>query len=84
MSTPERKLDAGKPPVQFDERGVGNGMHDRIFRHRQPKGPATATDGLNITAPLLDSTNKFGDSGAGILAAGETRATSIPCPWVSG
>ena len=26
--------------------------------------------------------NNFGDYGAGILAAGEARATSIPCQWV--
>ena len=31
-------------------------MQDRLFRHRQPKGSATAMVGLNITAPLLDST----------------------------
>ena len=35
-------------------------MQERLLRHRQPKGPVTAMVGLNITAPLLDSTNYEG------------------------
>ncbi len=52
----ERKPDAGNPHVRFDERGVETEMHDRLLRHRQPKGPDTAMACLTITAPLLDST----------------------------
>ena len=38
-------------------------MHERLLRHRQPKGSATAMVVLHITALLLDSTNCKGSCG---------------------
>jgi hypothetical protein len=38
-----RELDALTAPVRFDKRGCGNGGTVRIPRHRQPKGPDSAS-----------------------------------------
>jgi hypothetical protein len=50
-----RKPDAGKLHVRFDERGVETEKHGELLRHRQPKGPvsATASPKLHRATPRL-------------------------------
>jgi len=56
MSPLERKPDAGKSHVRFDERGVETECKIDYSGTGNRKGRFPATAYLNITAPLLDST----------------------------
>jgi len=56
MNTLERKPDAGKPHVRFDERGVETECMTGYSGTGNRKGRIPLRPGLNATAPLLDST----------------------------
>ena len=57
MRTLERKPDAGDSHVRFDERGVETECRAGYSGTGNRKGRPQLCPDLNITAPLLDSTN---------------------------
>jgi len=57
MNPPERKPDAGKPHVRFDERGVETERRAGYSGTGNRKGRSRLWPDLHATAPLLDSTN---------------------------
>jgi hypothetical protein len=57
MSPLERKPDAGDSHVRFDERGVETECRAGYSGTGNRKGRPPLRPSLNITAPLLDSTN---------------------------
>ena len=61
MSPLERKPDAGDSHVRFDERGVETQCRAGYSGTGNRKGRSPLRPGLNITAPLLDSTKPPGE-----------------------
>jgi hypothetical protein len=57
MSPLERKPDAGDSHVRFDERGVETECRAGYSGTGNRKGRLPLRPSLNMTAPLLDSTN---------------------------
>jgi len=95
MNPLERKLDAGKPHVQFDERGVETECMAGYSDTSNRKGWSRLRPVLTTTAPLLDSTRPRGGlssagaekqclrsdrSGTAVQAAGASTQAS----WTSG
>ena len=82
MSPLERKPDAGDSHVRFDERGVETQCRAGYSGTGNRKGRSPLRPGLNITAPLLDSTCAVTKAHFnGLLLKPEVQTLRVPgCP----